>query len=73
MNNKRITPNEINLKSFEFKPQLNPKIWEGNKLKKDIREKLINIAKSFVVSTDIDFIPSSLIKLEHYQLLLLVI
>lgn len=61
MNNKRITPNEINLKSFEFKPQLNPKIWEGNKLKKDIREKLINIAKSFVVSTDIDFIPVDIV------------
>lgn len=59
--NKRITPDEINLKSFEFKGKLNPKVWENNKLKSNIREKLINIAKKFVMSTDIDFIPVDIV------------
>jgi len=61
MDNRRISPNEINLKSFEFKAKLNPKIWEDNKLKLNIRQKLIAIAKEFVKSTDIDFIPVDIV------------
>ena len=53
----KIYPEQINLKSFNYKKQLNPKIWEKNKIKKNVRKRLIKIAKEFVKSTDIDFIP----------------
>lgn len=63
MDNKyrRVTPDEINLKSFEYKAQLNPKVWEHGKLKDAIRTKLIKIAKAFVKSTDIEFIPVDIV------------
>lgn len=57
----KVYPEQINLKSFNYKKQLNPKIWEKNKLKKNIRKRLIKIAKEFVKSTDIDFIPVDIV------------
>lgn len=57
----KIYPDQINLKSFNFKKQLNPKIWEDNKLKKNVRKRLIKIAKEFVKSTDIEFIPVDIV------------
>ena len=56
-----IYPEQINLKSFNYKKQLNPKIWEKNKIKKNVRKRLIKIAKEFVKSTDIDFIPVDIV------------
>ena len=41
----KIYPNQINLKSFNFKKELNPKIWKNGKLKDNIRKRLIKIAK----------------------------
>ena len=57
----KVYPDQINLKSFNFKKQLNPKIWEDNKLKKNVRKRLIKIAKEFVKSTDIEFIPVDIV------------
>ena len=57
----KVYPDQINLKSFNFKKQLNPKIWEDNKLKKNVRQRLIKIAKEFVKSTDIEFIPVDIV------------
>lgn len=57
----KVYPDQINLKSFNFKKQLNPKIWEDNKLKKNVRKQLIKIAKEFVKSTDIEFIPVDIV------------
>lgn len=57
----KIYPEQINLKSFNYKKQLNPKIWEKNKIKKNVRKRLIKIAKEFVKSTDIDFIPVDIV------------
>jgi len=58
---RRISPDEINLKSFEFKASLNKKVWDKDKLRPEIREKLIDIAKAFVKSTDIQFIPVDIV------------
>ena len=57
----KVYPDQINLKSFNFKKQLNPKIWEDNKLKRNVRKRLIKIAKEFVKSTDIEFIPVDIV------------
>ena len=42
---RKLNPRDINLKSFEFKKELNPKIWENNKIKNNIRTRLLHIAK----------------------------
>lgn len=42
-----ITPNQINLKSFEPKKELNPKFFNGDTLKSEIRLKLLDIADDF--------------------------
>ena len=52
---KHITPENINLKSFRYKKELNPKIWNNNELKPNIRKQLLTIADEFISSTDIDF------------------
>ena len=57
----KIYPNQINLKSFNFKKELNPKIWKNGKLKDNIRKRLIKIAKEFIDSTELDFIPIDIV------------
>ena len=47
-----ILPNQINLKSFEIKDKLNPKIWQNNKMKKNVRKKILQIAKEFIEYLD---------------------
>ena len=37
----------VDLESFELRDSLHPKFWEGNKLKPEIRQKLIQIATKF--------------------------
>lgn len=54
-------PSQINLKSFEQKQRLNPKIWINNKMNPKVRKQLIKIAKEFIKSTDIKFIPIDII------------
>lgn len=50
----KVYPNQINLKSFEVKDQLCPKIWNNGKLIDKVRKKLLDIAKEFVEFLDID-------------------
>ena len=54
-------PSQINLKSFEQKKRLNPKIWINNKMNPKVRKQLLQIAKEFIKSTDIKFIPIDII------------
>ncbi len=44
----KIYPNQINLKSFEKKDTLNPKIWKDGTMRKLVRVRLVNIAKEFI-------------------------
>lgn len=41
------------IKSFHLKDELNPKIWDGQELKADIREQLLTIAQDFYNTTDL--------------------
>lgn len=59
--NKIYKPSQINLKSFEYKKRLNPKIWINNKLNPRVREQLIKIAKEFIKFTEIKFVPIDII------------
>ena len=56
-----VKPEQINLKSFEFKKELSPKIWKDNKLKKHIRQRLLDIANEFIETTDLDIIPIDIV------------
>lgn len=58
-----VEPNQINLKSFDYKKSLNTKIWDKNtgKLQLNVRKRLIKIAKEFIDSTGIDFMPVDII------------
>lgn len=58
---RKLNPRDINLKSFEFKKELNPKIWENNKIKNNIRTRLLHIAKEFIDTTDLDTIPVDIV------------
>ena len=42
------------IKSFYIKDELNPKVWEGNKINPEIREKLLKIAEDFYNTTDLN-------------------
>lgn len=42
-----VEPNEINLKSFEIRDELNPYIWHDNKIDSEVRVKLLEIAEDF--------------------------
>lgn len=57
----KVCPEQINLNSFNFKKELNPKIWNNGKLISKIRNRLLKIAKEFVDFTDLDFIPIDVI------------
>lgn len=48
-----VYPSQINLKSFENKDILNPKIWTDNELKPLIRKQLKTIAVDFINNTEI--------------------
>ena len=41
------------VKSFKLKDELNPKIWDEMKMKKDVRKDLLKISKDFYDNTDI--------------------
>lgn len=58
---RKVYPEQINLKSFEFKKELTPKIWENNKLKKHVRERLLNIAQEFIDTTGLEIIPVDIV------------
>lgn len=42
-----IESDDINLKSFEVRDELNPYIWHGNKIDSEVRVKLLEIAEDF--------------------------
>ena len=43
-----LSPNEVDLKSFNIKSNLNPKFWKDGKLDSRIRIKLLDIADDFI-------------------------
>lgn len=52
---KTLTQDNINLKSFEYKKELNPKIWnKDTSLKPQIRQRLLTIAQEFLDTTGLD-------------------
>jgi len=52
-----ITPEEIDLDSFEIKPKLNPKIWKNeNKVNLDVKKQLLKIADDFFNSLDVPWV-----------------
>jgi predicted nucleotidyltransferase len=53
----KLYPNQINLKSFETKKNLNPAIWYNGKLRKDVKPKLLSIAKKFIESVKLENLP----------------
>lgn len=55
----KLYPNQINLKSFKTKKNLNPAVWNNGKLRDDVRSRLISIAKEFVSTLKIDNLPVS--------------
>ena len=42
------------IKSFHLKDELNPKIWDGEEMKPEIREQLLTISQDFYNTTDLD-------------------
>ena len=59
----KIYPNQINLKSFEIKDDLNSKIWKDGLLDPVVKDKLIKIAKEFLdyINLDIEIKPIDII------------
>ena len=41
------------IKSFYLKDELSPKVWDGDKIKQDIRDQLLTIAQDFYNTTDL--------------------
>lgn len=56
-----VSPRQINLKSFETKETLNPKLWKAGRLNYKIRQRLLTIAMDFYDSLDIDILLSDII------------
>lgn len=52
-----VNPSQINLKSFDIKEELNPKIWCEGLIKPEIREALLLIAKDFAETVKIENLP----------------
>lgn len=44
---------DLNVSNLELKDELNPKIWDGNELKQEIRLKLLKVTKMFLDSLDL--------------------
>lgn len=51
-----VEPNDINLSSFKLRNQLNPKIWDGDVLKSQVRLQLMQIADDFWKDIDIKWV-----------------
>ena len=49
------------LSSFKLQDELNPKIWDGDKMKPKVRERLLEIAYEFIEYLNIDVIVSDVI------------
>jgi len=45
---------KIDLSGFEMKDELNPKIWDGDKMKPEVRKTLLKIADDYFESLDLD-------------------
>lgn len=57
-----ISPAQINLKSFETKESLNPKIWQENgEIDQDIRKRLLTIGMDFYDQLNIETLPKDII------------
>lgn len=55
-----VSPEEVNLSSFEFKEELNAKIWRNDKkINPKVREKLLKIADDFIDFLDIPWVKLS--------------
>ena len=53
----KVSPEDVNLDSFEIKPKLNPKIWATeNKIRPEVRKQLLKIADDFFDSLDIPWV-----------------
>lgn len=55
MNTKEI------LKTFEPQDELNPKIWDGKKMKPEVRDRLLEIAYQFLEYMEIDFVVTDIV------------
>ena len=42
------------VKSFEIKDELNPKVWDGEEINQEVREKLLQIAQDFYDGTELE-------------------
>jgi hypothetical protein len=51
-----LTPDEVDLSSFNIKKNLNPKFWKDGKLDSRIRMKLLDIADDFIEYLNIDWV-----------------
>ena len=49
----RLRFEEVDPESFEKQPELNPKIWQGDKLNKNISKRLLKIAHQFINEIDL--------------------
>lgn len=54
-------PGDVDLSSFDVKPELNQRFWEGGKLNNEIRLKLMEIADDFMDYLGVDFEPVDII------------
>jgi len=52
----RISPSQINLKSFEEKDELQSDIWTTNGIRPAIRKRLLEIAQEFIDGLEIDWV-----------------
>ena len=48
------------LNSFEVNDSLEPEIWDGDRLKAEVREKLLNIAKDFLIDMPFELEPDDI-------------
>lgn len=51
-----ITPDDVDVSSFDSKDILCPDLWDGNQLKSDVRMKLLNVADDFIDYLNIDWV-----------------
>lgn len=51
-----INADDINLKSFEPKDELNPYLWHNNKIDSDVRMVLLDIAKDFIETLSVKWV-----------------
>ena len=56
MTDETVYPDEISLDSFEVKDELNPKFWVGEKLKTNVRIRLLDIAHDFFENLDVRWV-----------------